>query len=158
MTLILTTIRYGFSWIRMNYYGGMAKFSYRTAFIAAAVTYGIVVYKTQRARAKTGTRAPGGAIGIFADENVQYLRASPAVLNAPNFVLTTPSLQFWPLSGSSSLSTRLPSSRTRFTPSSTSQHTRGARCSLSSSRLLPVPMLPLLSGLAAPWPTALELS
>ncbi|KAL6414488.1 ER membrane protein [Ilyonectria robusta] len=73
LTLILTTIRYGFSWLRMNYYGGMAQFSYRTSFVAAALTYGIVVYKTQRARAKSGTRAPGGYIGLLADENVQYL-------------------------------------------------------------------------------------
>lgn len=75
MTLILTTIRYGFSWLRMNYYGGMAQFSYRTSFIAAALTYGIVVYKTQRARAKTGGK-PEGPIGLLADENVQYLSTS----------------------------------------------------------------------------------
>lgn len=74
MTLILTTIRYGFSWLRMNYYGGMAKFSYRTSFLAAALTYGIVVYKTQRARAKTGNKIPGGVVGLLSDENVQYLR------------------------------------------------------------------------------------
>lgn len=76
MTLILTTIRYTFSWLRMNYYGGMAKFSYRTSFLAAAVTYGIVVYKTQRARAKTGNKMPGGVVGLLSDENVQYLRES----------------------------------------------------------------------------------
>lgn len=58
----------------MNYYGGMAKFSYRTSFLAAAVTYGIVVYKTQRARAKTGNKMPGGVVGLLSDENVQYLR------------------------------------------------------------------------------------
>lgn len=51
----------------------MAQFSYRTSFAAAALTYGIVVYKTQRARAKTGTRAPNGIFGLLADENVQYL-------------------------------------------------------------------------------------
>lgn len=51
----------------------MAQFSYRTSFAAAALTYGIVVYKTQRARAKTGTRAPNGILGLLADENVQYL-------------------------------------------------------------------------------------
>jgi hypothetical protein len=58
----------------MNYYGGMAQFSYRTSFIAAALTYGIVVYKTQRARAKTGNAMPGGVVGLLSDENVQYLR------------------------------------------------------------------------------------
>lgn len=74
LVLILTTTRYFLSWIWMNYYSRMAQFSYRTSFIAAAVTYGIVVYKTQRARAKTGNRAPNGAIGLLSDENVQYLR------------------------------------------------------------------------------------
>jgi hypothetical protein len=76
LTLILATLRYGFSWLRMNYYGSMAQFSYRTSFVAAAVTYGIVVYKTQRARAKTNTKMPGGVIGLLSDENVQYLRMS----------------------------------------------------------------------------------
>lgn len=62
----------------MNYYGRMAQFSYRTSFVAAAVTYGIVVYKTARARAKTGNnKMPGGVVGLLSDENVQYLRTSP---------------------------------------------------------------------------------
>lgn len=76
LTLILATIRYGFSWLRMNYYTGMAKFSYRTAFIAAAVTYGIVVYKTMRARAKSGQRAAPTPLAMLADENIQYLGKS----------------------------------------------------------------------------------
>lgn len=59
--------------MRFNYYTRMAQFSYRLSFVAAALTYGIVVYKTQRARAKTGAKAPGGYIGILADENIQYL-------------------------------------------------------------------------------------
>ncbi|EXU99618.1 hypothetical protein X797_007429 [Metarhizium robertsii] len=87
MTLILTTIRYGFSWLRMNYYGGMAKFSYRTSFLAAAVTYGIVVYKTQRARAKTGNKMPGGAIGLLSDENIQYLLMALVWLFSPQYPL-----------------------------------------------------------------------
>lgn len=87
LTLILTTIRYGFSWLRMNYYGGMAQFSYRTSFVAAALTYGIVVYKTQRARAKSGTRAPGGYIGLLADENVQYLAMALIWLFCPQYPL-----------------------------------------------------------------------
>ncbi|CAI4215684.1 unnamed protein product [Parascedosporium putredinis] len=58
LTLILCTVRYAFSWLRFNYYGGMAKFSYRTSFIAAALTYGIVVYKTFKARTKSGARPP----------------------------------------------------------------------------------------------------
>jgi transmembrane protein 33 len=73
MTLILCTFRYSLSWIKMNYYGRMAQFSYRTAFIAAAVTYGIVVYKTWRSRSKVGAKYPGGALGLAGDENVQYL-------------------------------------------------------------------------------------
>lgn len=68
----------------MNYYGGMAQFCYRTSFVAAALTYGIVVYKTQRARAKTGNRPPGGAIALLADENVQYLSALPLITPAGN--------------------------------------------------------------------------
>jgi hypothetical protein len=50
----------------------MARFSYRLAFVAAATTYGIVVYKTFKSRAKAGARNPG-VIGLAADENVQYL-------------------------------------------------------------------------------------
>lgn len=61
----------------MNYYGGWAKICYRLAFISAAVTYGIVVYKTLRARQKTGAKQPGGVVGYLADENVQYLRMQP---------------------------------------------------------------------------------
>lgn len=82
--------------MRFNYYGGMARFSYRFAFLAAATTYGIVVYKTFKARAKAGARNPG-PLGIVADENVQYLGAllpfnpSPTRANTP---------QAWPSSGS----------------------------------------------------------
>ncbi|KAH7143728.1 hypothetical protein EDB81DRAFT_796238 [Dactylonectria macrodidyma] len=87
LTLILTTSRYAFSWIRMNYYGGVAQFSYRTSFVAAALTYGIVVYKTQRARAKTGGRNPGGYLGLLADENVQYLAMALIWLFSPQYPL-----------------------------------------------------------------------
>lgn len=51
----------------------MAKFSYRLAFISAAATYGIVVFKAFRARARTGKATQGGALAIASDENVQYL-------------------------------------------------------------------------------------
>ncbi|KAL7941557.1 hypothetical protein V8C42DRAFT_178149 [Trichoderma barbatum] len=71
----------------MNYYGGMAQFSYRTSFAAAALTYGIVVYKTQRARAKTGTKVPNGALGLLADENVQYLAMALIWLFSPQYPL-----------------------------------------------------------------------
>ncbi len=51
----------------------MAGLSYRTAFIAAAATYGIVVYKAYRARMRSGTRQAGGPMVIAKDENAQYL-------------------------------------------------------------------------------------
>ncbi|KAI9152157.1 Pore membrane protein of 33 kDa [Paramyrothecium foliicola] len=87
LTLILTTTRYTLSWIWMNYYSRMAQFSYRTSFIAAAVTYGIVVYKTQRARAKTGAKTPGGVLSLLSDENVQYLLMALVWLFAPQYPL-----------------------------------------------------------------------
>ncbi|GAO19031.1 uncharacterized protein UV8b_01045 [Ustilaginoidea virens] len=87
MTLILTTVRYAFSWMRINYYSGVAKFSYRTSFLAAAVTYGIVVYKTQRARAKTGNKMPGGVVGLLSDENMQYLLMALVWLLSPQYPL-----------------------------------------------------------------------
>lgn len=77
MTLLLCVSRYLLSWIRMNYYGGMAQFCYRTTFIAASVTYGIVVYKTFRARSKTGQMLPNGIVGLLSDENIQYLGTWP---------------------------------------------------------------------------------
>lgn len=40
------------------------------------MTYGIVVYKAYRARARTVTRQPGGALAVAGDENVQYLGMS----------------------------------------------------------------------------------
>ncbi|KAL1840076.1 hypothetical protein VTJ49DRAFT_811 [Mycothermus thermophilus] len=70
--LLFCVVRYGFSWLRMNYYGGMAQFCYRFAFLAAAWTYGIVVYKTLRARQRTG----GSDKPLHEDENVQYLGAA----------------------------------------------------------------------------------
>jgi len=51
----------------------MAQFCYRFAFLSAAATYGIVVYKTLRARQKTGAKQPGSVLGYLSDENVQYL-------------------------------------------------------------------------------------
>ncbi|KAF4451619.1 hypothetical protein F53441_5475 [Fusarium austroafricanum] len=87
LTLILTTIRYGFSWLRMNYYTRTAQFSYRTAFVAAAVTYGIVVYKTMRARAKTGARPAPSPMALLADENIQYLAMALVWLFSPQYPL-----------------------------------------------------------------------
>jgi hypothetical protein len=65
----------------------MAQFCYRTSFVAAAATYGIVVYKTQRARAKTGNKMPGGVIGLLSDENVQYLLLALVWLFSPQYPL-----------------------------------------------------------------------
>ncbi|PHH63623.1 hypothetical protein CDD81_5604 [Ophiocordyceps australis] len=87
LTLITSTIIYAFSWIRMNYYSRSGQTSYRTAFLAAAVTYGIVVFKTQRARAKTNTKLPGGVFGLFADENIQYLVMALVWLFFPQYAL-----------------------------------------------------------------------
>ena len=73
VTLLLCSIRYGLSYITFNFYSRFARFSYRTAFVAAAATYGIVVYKAFRARQRGGSRQQGGALALVADENVQYL-------------------------------------------------------------------------------------
>ncbi|KAL6851152.1 Transmembrane nucleoporin [Amphichorda felina] len=87
VTLILTTFRYFLSWLRMNYYGGMAQFCYRTSFIAAALTYGIVVYKSQRASAKAGNKSSKGFIGFYSDENVLYLFLALVWLISPQYPL-----------------------------------------------------------------------
>ncbi|KAK0701915.1 hypothetical protein B0T26DRAFT_536306 [Lasiosphaeria miniovina] len=70
----------------MNYYGRLPQFCYRLSFIAAAATYGIVVYKTWRARQKTGAKQPG-AIGYLADENIQYLIMALVWLFMPQYPL-----------------------------------------------------------------------
>ncbi|KAK3070204.1 Transmembrane nucleoporin [Teratosphaeriaceae sp. CCFEE 6253] len=72
VTLLICTFRYGLSYITLNYYSRWAQFSYRTAFIAAAATYGIVVFKAFRAKQKSGKPA-GSPVQMAADENVQYL-------------------------------------------------------------------------------------
>lgn len=76
VTLLLMTFRYALSYITFNYNSRWARFSYRTAFIAAAVTYGIVVFKSFRARQRSG-KGHGGALAIAGDENVQYLSKCP---------------------------------------------------------------------------------
>ncbi|EMF15187.1 uncharacterized protein SEPMUDRAFT_147128 [Sphaerulina musiva SO2202] len=75
VTLLLTTIRYSLSYIFFNYYSKWAQFSYRTAFIAAAATYGIVVFKGYKARVKSG-KQPSSPLALAGDENVQYLAMS----------------------------------------------------------------------------------
>ena len=75
LTLLSSVMFYGVSYFRMRYYGRWAQLNYRTAFVAAAATYGIVVYKAYRARMKSGKAqgGTGGALQLAADENVQYL-------------------------------------------------------------------------------------
>jgi len=73
LTLLLCVVRYSFSYITFNFYSRMARYSYRLSFAAAAATYGIVVYKAFRARARAGAQPKGGPLGLIADENVQYL-------------------------------------------------------------------------------------
>jgi len=73
VTLLLCTLRYALSYITFNYYSGWASFSYRTTFVAAAATYGIVVYKAYRARVKGGKAGQQFALQMATDENVQYL-------------------------------------------------------------------------------------
>jgi len=73
VTLLLCTARYFLSYITFNCYSTVAQISYRTAFIAAAATYGIVVYKAYRARMRSGRPQAGGNAALIADENVQYL-------------------------------------------------------------------------------------
>ncbi|GAM84529.1 hypothetical protein ANO11243_025250 [Dothideomycetidae sp. 11243] len=72
VTLLLCTLRYALSYITFHSASKWAKFSYRTAFVAATVTYGIVVYKSFRARARAG-KSQGSPLAIVSDENVQYL-------------------------------------------------------------------------------------
>lgn len=73
VVLLLCSFRYALSYITFNSTSRWALLSYRTAFIAAAGTYGIVVYKAYRARLRSGKAQQGGAIALLADENVQYL-------------------------------------------------------------------------------------
>jgi len=74
VTLLLATLRYSLSYITFNYSSRWAAFSYRTAFLSACVTYGIVVYKAYRARMRAGKQ--GGVVALATDENVQYLSKS----------------------------------------------------------------------------------
>lgn len=73
LTLLLCVLRYGLSYITFNYYSRWAQVTYRLAFVSAAATYGIVVYKAYRARLRAGATQQG-ALMLASDENVQYLR------------------------------------------------------------------------------------
>lgn len=72
MTLLLSVFRYSLSCIFFNYYSSTAQFAYRLTFIAAAVTYGIVVYKGHFARGFQGSPV-SIVLKLISDENVQYL-------------------------------------------------------------------------------------
>ncbi|KAJ5191393.1 uncharacterized protein N7498_010378 [Penicillium cinerascens] len=72
LMLLLSVFRYTLSFIVFNYYSSWARFSYRLAFISAAVTYGIVVYKGHFARGVQGNVSTILTKLAF-DENVQYL-------------------------------------------------------------------------------------
>ncbi|KAF2004732.1 hypothetical protein P154DRAFT_519196 [Amniculicola lignicola CBS 123094] len=69
--LLLATLRYSLSYITFNAASRWATVSYRIAFLSANVTYGIVVYKAYRARARQGKQ--GSILALATDENVQYL-------------------------------------------------------------------------------------
>ncbi|KIW93987.1 uncharacterized protein Z519_05302 [Cladophialophora bantiana CBS 173.52] len=71
--LILCVLRYTSLWIHLKCYDGTARFCYRTAFISAATTYGIAVYKILCFRTRTSQKVPGSALSIAAYETVQYL-------------------------------------------------------------------------------------
>ncbi|KAI6715711.1 hypothetical protein PZA11_001965 [Diplocarpon coronariae] len=87
LTLLFTIVRYALSYMTFNYYSRWARFSYRTAFVSAAVTYGIVVYKAFRARSRAGSKAQGSPLSLAADENVQYLAMALVWLFSPQYPL-----------------------------------------------------------------------
>lgn len=61
-----------FSYITFNSFSRWAQTSYRLAFIAAAATYGIVVFKAHKARLNQGVKQQN-VLALLADENIQYL-------------------------------------------------------------------------------------
>jgi len=87
VSLLACIARYSLSYISFNYYSRWARFTYRTAFISAAATYGIVVYKAFRARSRAGTKAQSSIISLVADENVQYLAMALVWLFSPQYPL-----------------------------------------------------------------------
>jgi hypothetical protein len=75
LTLLITTFSYSLSIVKFTSKSTGATIAYRLAFLSAAATYGIVVYKAYRARIRQGTMPTGqqGVFKILGDENVQYL-------------------------------------------------------------------------------------
>ena len=88
VTLLLASVRYTLSYLTFHASSKWAIFSYRTAFVAAAATYGIVVYKGYRARAKSG-KGQGSPVALLGDENVQYLGESGCRISRVDDVATT---------------------------------------------------------------------
>lgn len=72
VTLLMCAFSYSLTYVTFKTASGWARFNYRTCFVAAAATYGIVVYKGYRARARQG-RGGQSPLALIADENVQYL-------------------------------------------------------------------------------------
>ncbi|RPB21979.1 hypothetical protein L211DRAFT_354948 [Terfezia boudieri ATCC MYA-4762] len=75
LTLLVSTIYYTIAVVRFNAVSTAAAFSYRLAFLSAAVTYGIVVFKAYRAKIqRVGVENPQQQVlSLLGDENVQYL-------------------------------------------------------------------------------------
>ncbi|KAG2414596.1 hypothetical protein HFD88_003787 [Aspergillus terreus] len=73
VTLLVSVFRYLLSYVTFNYYSSTAQVSYRLAFLSAAVTYGIVVYKGHIARGRLQGSVPSIVLKLAGDENVQYL-------------------------------------------------------------------------------------
>jgi len=71
VSMLFFTFRYVLYYVTFKSSNKWAGFSYRTAFVSALVTYGIVVYKGYRARVRAGR--PTNFMALIADENVQYL-------------------------------------------------------------------------------------
>lgn len=73
-TLLLSTAGYTIAIMKFGPVSGVAGFCYRLAFLSAAVTYGIVVFKPYRLRMQNG----GGAklqkqvLSLLGDDNVPY--------------------------------------------------------------------------------------
>jgi hypothetical protein len=72
LVLLLCVTRYLVSYVTFNSYSKWAQTSYRFAFVAAAATYGIVVFKAHKARLNQGVKQQN-ILALLADENIQYL-------------------------------------------------------------------------------------
>ncbi|KAI9045445.1 uncharacterized protein KD926_008872 [Aspergillus affinis] len=73
VTLLISVFRYVLSYLTFNYYSSTAQAAYRLAFVSAAATYGIVVYKGHIARGRLQGSPLSIALKLAGDENVQYL-------------------------------------------------------------------------------------